>query len=266
MTSLPDFSEPPVVEVACGVKFRKVPELSGIRLAPLYDMWKSELPQIEEQPTLPSVESGPAGSSPKIRVDFPSLRETRYWFHGENGNDLVQLQPDRLIVNWRSCGVGDTYPRFAYVLNHFSRRVADVSRFVEESFRSKLEILHVELSYINTLRAGESGQWDLEDIFHTWPDFATHHLGRPANSQIVFDFPIESTRTGRDFFLRVSIEPGVVGDETPGAFLTMTTQGKPSSTSVDGALDALKEAHDHLVRSFAEITTQTAHERWGKRS
>ncbi|WP_406353184.1 TIGR04255 family protein [Streptomyces sp. NBC_00658] len=266
MTGLPDFSQPPVVEVACGVKFRKVPELHGIRLAPLYEMWKSELPVIEEQPTLPSIETGPAGSSPKIRVDFPSLRQTRYWFQSERGNDLVQLQPDRLIVNWRSCGNGENYPRFEYVLNHLSRRVTDLSGFVEENFRSKLEFLHVELSYINSLRVGESDKWDLREIFHTWPDFAKHHLGRPANSQMTFDFPIESARTGRDFFLRASIEPGVASDETPGTFLTMTAQGRPSSTSAEGALDSIKEAHDHLVRSFAEITTEAAHERWGKRS
>ncbi|MFI6282097.1 TIGR04255 family protein [Streptomyces sp. NPDC050988] len=266
MTGLPDFARPPVVEVACGVKFRKVPELHGLRIAPLYEMWKSELPVIDEQPTLPSIEAGPAGSSPKILVDFPSLRQTRYWFQSESGSDLVQLQPDRLIVNWRSCGNGEDYPRFEYVLNNLSRRVADLSRFIEENFRSKLEILHVELSYVNSLRARGSDKWDLGELFHTWPDFATHHLGRPANSQMTFDFPIESARTGRDFFLRASIEPGEVNDETPGTFLTMTAQGRPSGISAEAALESIDEAHDHLVRSFAEITTETAHERWGRRS
>ncbi|GGO47554.1 TIGR04255 family protein [Streptomyces lasiicapitis] len=266
MTGLPDFAWPPVVEVACGVKFRKTPELNGIRLAPLYEMWKSELPVIEEQPTLPSVEAAPNNSGPRIRVDFPSLRETRYWFLSEDGRDLVQLQPDRLIVNWRDRGGGIKYPRFGYVLNSLSRRATEVARFAESSFRTKLEFLHVELSYINVLRVDDVDHWDLQDIFHTWPDFATHHLGRPANSQIVFDFPIDSVRSGSEFFLRVSIEPGVAASGTPGTFLTMTAQGKPSSTSIDSAVDALKEVHGHLVRSFAEITTESAHERWGKRS
>ncbi|NEC47528.1 TIGR04255 family protein [Actinospica acidiphila] len=263
MAGLPDFALPPVVEVACGVRFRKIPELSGIRLAPLYEMWKSDLPTLEEQPTLPSTE---ATLGPRIRIDLPSLRETRYWFLSEDGKDLVQLQPDRLIVNWRGRGDGADYPRFGHILQSLSQRAGQLSDFIEGSFRAKLEFLHVELSYINTLHVNGPDPWDLQDIFHTWPDFARHHLGRPANSQIAFDFPITSATTGSDFFLRVSIEPGVVGNATPGTFLTMTAQGKPAQTSLDGAMDSIKEAHDHLVRSFEEITTESAHERWGKRS
>ncbi len=266
VAGLPNFDQPPVVEVACGVKFRKVPELNGIRLAPLYDLWKSDLPVIEEQATLPSTEAASGSSGPTIRIDFPSLREIRYWFLSEDAKDLVQLQPDRLIVNWRGQGDGVDYPRFGYILKTLTQRATELSSFVEEHFRTKLEFLHVELSYINSLHTDGTSRWDLGDIFHTWPDFATHHLGRPENSQIAFDFPIESASTGRDFFLRVSIEPGVIGNGTPGTFLTMTAQGKPAETSIEGVVDSIKEAHDHLVRSFAEITTEAAHERWGKRS
>ncbi|WP_329334165.1 TIGR04255 family protein [Streptomyces sp. NBC_00663] len=265
MRELPDFARPPVVEVACGLQFRRITGIHGLKLTPLYETWRAELPNVEEHPPLPGMEPN-VGPGPKIKLDLASLPAARYWFLDDSGRDLVQLQQDRLIVNWRDVGDGTPYPRFGYVLSKLKKRLDELANFVDRAFGAKLEVIHAELSYVNAL-AGESGDpLDPHDVFHTWPDFALHHLGKPVNSQIVFDFPIEEFQSGRNFFLRAAIESGSLLTGQAGNFLTMTVQGRPGSTGSSGAVAAIEEAHEHLVASFAEITTDSAHKRWGKRS
>jgi uncharacterized protein (TIGR04255 family) len=55
---LPEFSNPPVVEVALSVQFTPLPGFRPIRLGRLQDTWRAEYPHYEEQPPLAGVIEG----------------------------------------------------------------------------------------------------------------------------------------------------------------------------------------------------------------
>ncbi|MFB7982475.1 TIGR04255 family protein [Streptomyces vinaceus] len=264
MSTLPDFERPPVIEVACGVQFRAVPGLRGVALAPLFKQWRGEFPVYEEQPPLPPVvEASPAGG-PAVQVFFGNTPDVRHWFIDSSGHDLVQLQQDRLIVNWREGEPRASYPRFASVRDNLAARLTDLSDFLASEGLGKLEITHAEVSYINAIEPKGGGLGGLDSIVKDWPLFPGHHLGRPMAARAAFEFPVPGLGpAGR---LAVSLGPGGRSNGEVTLFMTMTAQGRTEGASSDAALSFVDMAHEHVVRSFGELTTDAQHAQWGRRS
>jgi hypothetical protein len=90
-----------------------------------------------------------------------------------------------------------------------------------------------------------------------------HHLGKAEQTRaaMVFTVPDLGIPPVR---LYVTADPARRPDGQQVMFLTLTVRGAPSDEGVDEALVFLDRAHDHLVRSFAELTPTTMHERWEK--
>ncbi|MDX3114602.1 TIGR04255 family protein [Streptomyces scabiei] len=264
MSALPDFERPPVIEVACGVQFRAVQGLRGVTLAPLYNQWIQQFPTVEEHPPLPPVvEASPVGG-PAVQLFFGNATDQRLWFIDATGSSLVQLQQDRLIVNWREGEPRAEYPRFASVRDNLSARLADLSDFLERESLGKLEITHAEVSYINAIDPQGRGFGALDNIIQDWPTFPNHHLGQPTAARAAFEFPIPELGAGGA--LAVSVGPGGRTNGDVALFMTMTAQGRTEGTSSDAALAFVDAAHEHVVRSFAELTTDAQHAEWGRLS
>lgn len=264
MSELPDFESPPVIEVACGVQFRPIAGLRGMALAPLYNKWRERFPIVEEQPPLPPLVEASATGGPMVQVFLGNSPDVRRWFIDESGRDLVQLQQDRLIVNWREGEPRGAYPRFSTVRGNLTSRLSDLSDFLAEEELGKLEISHAEVSYINAVEPPGGVLGALDGIVKDWPTFDGHHLGRPAGARAALEFLIPEVGEGTR--LAVTLGPGGrVGGEVA-LFMTMTVQGRTDGASPGAALAFIDAAHDHLVRSFAEITAESQHANWGRRS
>ena len=65
---LPDFADPPVVEVALGVQFQPPVELSPLDLGPLRERWRDRFPRLEQQPPLPPVVEAERASQLGVQV------------------------------------------------------------------------------------------------------------------------------------------------------------------------------------------------------
>ncbi|MDX2702167.1 TIGR04255 family protein [Streptomyces sp. PA03-6a] len=264
MSELPDFERPPVIEVACGVQFRAVQGLRGVALAPLYNQWREQFPTVQEQPPLPPVVEPNAAGGPAIQLFFGNGQDVRLWFIDPSGHDLVQLQQDRLIVNWREGEPRGEYPRFASVRKNLADRLADLSDFLDRDGLGKLEITHAEVSYINAIEATGGSLGTLDGVVRGWPTFPGHHLGQPVGARAAFDFPVPGL--GPAGHLAVALGPGGRLNGEVAVFMTMTAQGRTDGTSIDAALAFIDDAHEHVVRSFAELTTEAQHAQWGRRS
>src|SRR5271155_5943414 len=102
---LPDFENPPVVETVLSVQFEP---LRGINTAYLGLLWKefsAGFPRAEDQPLLPrSVEEFPEGPPARLGLQLQAFEKPpplRMWFVSERGNEMIQVQADRFIKNWR---------------------------------------------------------------------------------------------------------------------------------------------------------------------
>jgi uncharacterized protein (TIGR04255 family) len=108
------FDRPPVVEVACGVLFATAKPLRGAQLGLYWQRIRETFPRIEEAPPLaPVIEAQGSGPS-AVELGYlfgplPPLRRT--WFISQDGRNLVQVQEDRFVFNWKKAAEDDEYPR-----------------------------------------------------------------------------------------------------------------------------------------------------------
>src|SRR5262245_26513290 len=104
---LPDFEAPPVTEVSLGVQFRPLESLRVLHLGLLWQDFRESFPNSEEHPPLPSVVEtfGKPRAAPSISLELQELPSVpRVFFLNADQTELVQVQQDRLIRNWRQHG------------------------------------------------------------------------------------------------------------------------------------------------------------------
>ena len=155
----------------------------------------------------PQIEADAPGL-PAIQFMVGSAPPPRLWFLTEHQTELIQLQHDRLIVNWRQTAQDVEYPRYETVRDLFAARLDDLSAFLAERYLGAIEINQVEVTYINAIEPGPDGRFDLDRILRHWRPLAEHHLGQPeqARAAMVFAVPDVGSAPVRMY---VAVDPGV---------------------------------------------------------
>jgi uncharacterized protein (TIGR04255 family) len=261
---LPDFADPPVVEVAVSVQFRPLFGLRPIELSPLRELWRAEYPLFQEQPPLPPTIERPSFGGSTVELMMGPSFQTRLWFMSSSQAELVQVQHDRLTVNWRQIDESAEYPRFPAVKDLFEQRWQDLANFVREHELGAMSPTQVELNYINAFDPGPDQLGHIETLLQNWHPTSQHHLGAPEQGRLALVFRVPGLGTG-PVRLYVAADPAQRPDGRPVLFLTLTIRGAPADETLDSALRFIDEAHRHIVRSFAELTPQAMHTKWGRR-
>src|ERR1700730_13007304 len=116
---LPRFRKPPVSEVAVGVQFPAV--LNPVHLGLYYQRVKAHFPKVQVQPPIPpSFETFGGGPLMAFSIQVQTVwPQARMWCRSEDDNSLIQLQSDRLLINWREGLRGNAYPHFDAVYADF---------------------------------------------------------------------------------------------------------------------------------------------------
>src|SRR3972149_399129 len=115
-TPLPDFTDPPVVEVALSIQFDSIAKLHVPQLGLLWQDFRERFPVTEEHAPLgTAIErfGAPATGTVQARLEMltsPPL--PRCWFLNTDGSELIQVQQDRFVHNWGKVGEGGRYPRY----------------------------------------------------------------------------------------------------------------------------------------------------------
>lgn len=258
--NLPEFSDPPINEVVLGVQFAPPPDQKTSDAFEVWNLFRLELPKIQEQPPLPP-QFETFGSMPSqqgINIQFGTgSAPGRFWFISEDENHLVQFQTDRFLQNWRKRKDSDSYPRFEHIYASFRSKLESLRKFYEDQRDHRLEINQVEVTYINIIQVDgfeEFGNW-----FKIWsqPDFEIEHIN-VSFPQVIKD---EDEKSIARLYHEVS---SVIAKDGIGkAFrLNLTFRGKPYSSDVAAALEFISKGRTEIVRRFAEITTEKAHETW----
>lgn len=264
---LPDFSDPPVVEVALAVAFNPI---SGLRTLQIGDLWRQayrdRYPHVEEQPPVqPQVESFPS-SGPGLSVSFELARTIplpRLWFVDSGSRELVQVQNNWFARNWRQTEDGGPYPRFPALVEAFEVDLQRFATFVKDSGLGDVEPTSVEITYTNHVTDAEVAR--LEHVMSLLEESAPEFLPPPEVVRFAAQYVITgdgATPLGR---LYISAEPAIRRSDG-GAInvLTVTARGGPMGPGLGGVMAFLAEAHDWVVRAFAASTRVGMHEKWGR--
>ena len=260
----PDYDGPPLVEVVLGVQFRALPRLRPIEMASLREQWISDYPVVQEQPPLPPALESVGLVKPQVQLVIGPSTQTRLWFLGKGGAELVQLQNDRLTVNWRRGDSSEPYPRYEAVRDVFRHRYDDLAAFTADRRLGTLEPTQVEVNYVNAEEVPEDALGHLELVLRGWPSGRGHHLGsaRQARAALVYEVKDLGRPPVR---LYVEANPARGPRGGPAILFTFTIRGGPAEPALASVLDFMDGAHDHIVRSFAELTPTSAQQRWGRR-
>ena len=112
----PEYDAPPVIEVVLSFQFEPLAELKAAQFGLLWAQFRKEFPRIEEHPPIaPVTENFELSARERFGLqiemsEIPLLPRT--WFLNETGTELIQVQRDRFIHNWRKTDKGQAYPRY----------------------------------------------------------------------------------------------------------------------------------------------------------
>lgn len=266
---LPEFDNPPVVEVALSVQFEALANLRTPQIGLLWQQFRDRFPKTEEHPPLDSVfERFGVPPTPKGVVRFQMLTAPpvpRCWFLNADGTELVQVQQDRFVHNWRKVGDQNTYPRYERVRQTFESELSRFGEFLSREQVGELNPNQCEITYVNHIASGEgwTNHGQLDDVLSLFsPQYTDKFQPTPEDAKVSVKFviPNGSEPLGR---LHVAVEPVFrSADDAPLFALTLTARGRPVAPGVAGVLGFMDTGREWIVRTFASITTPRMHQIW----
>lgn len=269
--SLPEFASPPVTEVALSLQFEPISKLKGPAIGLLWGKFKDEYPVVEEHPALdPVIEQFGIDAVPNVKLKFQvfdSPPPSRVWFVNESGNELIQVQQDRFVHNWRKVKETDEYPRYSNLRRKLISDLDVFRGFVQDEQLGEMRFNQSEVTFVNVIVSGEGwerhGQLDNVLTIHSGT-YSDDFFKEPENVQTALRYVIPGegdTPRGR---LHITVAPVVTLKEKKPAFnLTITARCTPDG-SVEDAISCLDLGHRWIVKGFASITTEEMHRVWGR--
>lgn len=270
----PSFLRPPLVEVALSIQFEPLTDFRTPHLGLLWKEFGDRFRHVEEHAPLPHVVESLGAPAP-FRLEF-ELRTfdvppmPRCWFLNEAGSEVIQVQQDRLIHNWRKVEGGTEYPHFTPLRARFQDELATFRRFVAREGLGEVLADQCEVNYVDEIHSGEG--WDshsqADRVFTTWSSrYSDDVLPQPEDVRFGIRYLIPEpgggdAPVGR---LHINVEPAFTQEGNQPIFIIRTTaRGMPLGDDDDGVLRFMDLGHNWATRGFAAITTEQMHERWGR--
>lgn len=248
-SGLPDFIRPPLVEVAIGLMFEPL-DIGAITFARLYSQWQEDYPEFQEHPVIPTFPSVPG------LIFDTNVPHVRFWFLNDSGR-LIQVQRDRLIMNWRKKAASAPYPRYGSLRTELEKRVTQFSEFLKSRRESPISPNAIEVTYVNQVPLVDesSNLSDIVSLLRPVPK----KVGSPLEANLSIRFDARS-QLGRESTLVINVQRSPVV-EPPLAVLQLSCSVPVRDLS--DAFDALDKARYHVVQSFRGVTTDKMHDEWG---
>lgn len=167
---LPSYKSPPVDEVAIAVQFQGIERFS-LAYGAFYERVRDRLPGYEEHdPIAVQFETFGRTQEASAEISLESLSLRRGWYVSADGHELVQLQPNRLVQNWRRIRGKGEYPRFPSVFAEFQNNFAVLNSVLNDLNLAEPVINQADVSYFNniSLLEDEGYATAFERIFR-WP-------------------------------------------------------------------------------------------------
>lgn len=258
--SLPEYARPPVVEVALAVEFGHDLAFRALHTREIADAWVDVVPIVLERPHLPRMTVEDDGFGMLEQLLDAEEWPPRLWMQNDTGEHVVQVQHNRLVVNWRKGDLNKgTYPRYKRVRPRLVEAWERLEGVCDDLKIGRPSPYLCEMQYLNRMR-DEQGWRSPEDtakLIAPW-----HGLGDsqfwPSSHMSSFGlhchFPDE-----REGWL--SVDGWADSDELE---LQLTARGRALAEDLPSALGFFDVAHEWIVRGFTEVTTETAHKIWDR--
>ena len=199
--------------------------------------------------------------------DAPPL--PRVWFLNDSQNELIQIQKDRLSVNWRQGAGAAPYPRYVHILERFKFALTVLHEFVEAERLGTVAPNQCEITYVNHIPAEQ--EWaklgDLSRVVTVWQNrYSDDYLQDPEDVMFAARYRMGNPESPKGR-LHITVQPAFRrSDSMPIFSITLTARGRPDPGTMNGVFSLLDEQHKWIVCGFTSITTTELHRFWGKRN
>jgi uncharacterized protein (TIGR04255 family) len=267
---LPDYKRPPLVEVVLGVQFA---QLQGYRTVHAGLLWEEKFrkvyPRFVEQPPLGSTFEvfGPQARAAQFEItSMPGPPVPRLWFMNSEETELVQMQADRFVRNWR--GEGEHYPRYEQLREQFLTELEEVDAFCKNWDIGSIQPNQCEITYVNRLRL------EGHDL-RTVPGLALKIFERqgmqlgdeslglpePEHCNMSLRYILKNTHGQPRGRLLITVQPW---PREPELRLDLTVRGAPAKADFEAVAEFLNEGRRTIVQGFTSITREEMHKQWGR--
>ena len=187
-TSTIKYENPPIDEIVCGLRFGSIKELKLGHFGILWQKFRPDFPKIEDQ-----IPVNPIPAEDFEKPDkFPL---PRVWFIHRDENEIIQVQRNCFLHNWRKMRSDDEYPGYEKVVENFEKYLSHFQEFLIEESLGHLVPQQYELTYIDLIPKGQGWEslGDLEKLFPNLLSLTTQgsllNDVRGINWQIILDLP-----------------------------------------------------------------------------
>jgi uncharacterized protein (TIGR04255 family) len=253
--NLPQFENPPVVELVCGVQFEPLKMFLVPHIGLLWERFRDRFGSIRQlMPLAPVIErfDAPVDDTTNLPGDFPL--HPRVWFESVDGTGLIQIQRDRFLYNWKKVKYDDQYIHYVHLIRAFKEYLSIFESFLESNSLGEIKSLQYELTYVNHIPQGQG--WDSpSDIGRVFPDLNWRKGSERflpdlegLNAQMSFRLPENQGR------LHSTIRYGVRRPNQPIIVMDLTCRGIGVERSRPEMWKWFDLAHEWIVRGFEDLT------------
>ena len=154
------YQNPPINEIVCGIRFNSIKKLRSGHLGILWQKFRSDFPEIEDHNLI-------------VRAPIEDLENPnkpplpRVWFVHKEENELIQVQCNCFLHNWRKRRPDDEYPGYEKIFENFETYLSRFEEFLAEENLGRLVAREYELTYIDLIPQGQGWEntGDLAKVF-----------------------------------------------------------------------------------------------------
>lgn len=199
------------------------------------------------------------GGTLQIESGFPV---GRCWFVSDDGDRLIQLQPDRFVMNWRKAKTNDEYPSFEVLKQQFDEELRGFIAFARAESLGELAVRQCEVTYVNHLLTDSEQSSDVNTFLNCWSERReTSNLPPVEASNLSWQYVMKNDDgIGR---LHVTMQPARSKGTGQKLFvLQLIGRGAPPSPDFASASRFIDAAHRWIVIGFTDITRDESHANW----
>jgi len=239
-----NLSNSPLVEMYVGAQFKNDNNLSLATIFNFYNEIKAEFPIIQEHPITPNIIEYTDKPSEAI---FLNGFHSRKFFMSQDESKIVQMQINKININWRKIEKNLEYPRFSNVFSEFKALLGTIDRV------NKLEIAknQFEIGYVNHIPLSE---------FQNNPSLIISTIQQTENlSNIDFKFSIPVRDLGGN--ATIVVQKGYKNNSEENLILQISLRGYLERKSIDAWFN---ESHKIILELFKQTVTTKARQQWGE--
>lgn len=250
------YENPPIDEIVCGIRFESIERLRSGHYGILWQKFRDKFPIIEDHCRIGPVSSKDLENPKKTQLP-------RVWFIHRSENELIQVQRNWFLYNWRKKRARDEYPGYKKVITDFEKYLSYFQEFLSTEKLGYFVEEEYELSYIDVIPRGE-GWEDFGDLERVFPNLLTpskHSIlstnVRSINWQTIIDLPDDSGR------LKLAVRSATrISDKHQLLHIEFNALGNHHDISM---VDWFDTTHGVIAELFAHLVSSDIQDKYWRR-